>query len=310
MGNILIVTEIQNGAIRECSYELVTLAQGLGGTVKSLVIGSGVGDLASDFASKGGGETFVADDAGLFEEAGLDVRLVPFNTAAEKDIALAAGEIDGTFGDLFTTLVIAGNGVEVAIVATNYDTSSDRHMFALVGRPGGPATLGALRGVPVAMSSNSVVHFVASKLLAPEGVEVLEAKKNEGRELKEVTYAVDPDGRYELVSSSGWEPKNISNHQAWEVIAAEVEEVRQKVVEGRLSPLAYHMSRNLMDISLLAGYMNMFRWRVKRHFKPQVFNKLNPEILKKYADLFKISVEQLKDISKLSKMKIPGQENI
>ena len=65
MGNILIVAEIQKGAIRECSYELAAVAQGLGGTVKSVVIGSGVGDLASEFASKGGGETLVADDAAL-----------------------------------------------------------------------------------------------------------------------------------------------------------------------------------------------------------------------------------------------------
>ena len=67
MGSILIVAEIQDGAIREASYELVTMARGIaeasGREVKSLVIGSGVGDLASEFASKGGGETLVVDDA-------------------------------------------------------------------------------------------------------------------------------------------------------------------------------------------------------------------------------------------------------
>jgi electron transfer flavoprotein alpha subunit len=112
MGNILIVAEIQNGAIRECSYELVTIAQGLGGTVKSLVIGSGVGDLASEFASKGGGETFVADDAGLadynveawnkairaaVEAANADVVLIS-NTPTGWDVAprVAAG-LDAAF---------------------------------------------------------------------------------------------------------------------------------------------------------------------------------------------------------------------
>ena len=65
MGTILIVAEIQGGKIREASFELITLAASIGGDVKSLVIGSGVGELASDFASKGGGETFVADDGGL-----------------------------------------------------------------------------------------------------------------------------------------------------------------------------------------------------------------------------------------------------
>ena len=69
MSNILIVVEIQNGKIREASFELVTLARKLaeanGRGVKSLVVGSGVADIASDFAAKGGGETLVADDAAL-----------------------------------------------------------------------------------------------------------------------------------------------------------------------------------------------------------------------------------------------------
>ena len=61
----LIVAEIQKGAIREASYELAAFAQKIGGDVSSVVIGSGVGDVASAFASKGGGKTYVADDASL-----------------------------------------------------------------------------------------------------------------------------------------------------------------------------------------------------------------------------------------------------
>ncbi len=112
MGTILIVAETQNGAIRETSYELVTLAQQIGGTVKSVVIGSGVGDLASEFAGKGGGETFVADDAGLsnynvegwnkairaaVDAAGADLVLIS-NTPLGWDVAprVAAG-LDAAF---------------------------------------------------------------------------------------------------------------------------------------------------------------------------------------------------------------------
>jgi electron transfer flavoprotein alpha subunit len=70
MGNILIVAELTTGgAVREASYELVAIARKLaeatGRGVKSLVIGSGVGDVASEFASKGGGDTLVADDPSL-----------------------------------------------------------------------------------------------------------------------------------------------------------------------------------------------------------------------------------------------------
>ena len=51
MGTILVVAETAKGGIRESSYELVAIARGLaesgGHDVKGLVIGSGVGDLAS-----------------------------------------------------------------------------------------------------------------------------------------------------------------------------------------------------------------------------------------------------------------------
>ncbi len=63
--SILIVTEIQKGAIREASYELVAFAQKMGVEYASLVIGSGIDGLASEFGGKGGGKTFVADDASL-----------------------------------------------------------------------------------------------------------------------------------------------------------------------------------------------------------------------------------------------------
>ena len=64
MGTILIVAEIQKGAIRESSFELAAFAQKLAGAgheVKSLVAGQGAKALAEEFAKKGGGEVFAAD---------------------------------------------------------------------------------------------------------------------------------------------------------------------------------------------------------------------------------------------------------
>jgi electron transfer flavoprotein alpha subunit len=65
MGTILVVAEIAKGAIREASYELVAIARSLaeagGHQVNGLVVGSGVGDLAKTFASKGAGKTYVVD---------------------------------------------------------------------------------------------------------------------------------------------------------------------------------------------------------------------------------------------------------
>ncbi len=53
---------------------------------------------------------FVARDKGLFAKAKLKVELVPFNTASERDIALTAKTIDGTFGDLFSAAILRETG--------------------------------------------------------------------------------------------------------------------------------------------------------------------------------------------------------
>jgi electron transfer flavoprotein alpha subunit len=63
MGTILIVAEIQKGAVREASYELAAFAQKIGGghSVASLVLGSGVAGEAESFAKKGGGQVLYVD---------------------------------------------------------------------------------------------------------------------------------------------------------------------------------------------------------------------------------------------------------
>lgn len=114
---------------------------------------------------------FVAKDKALFEKAGAHVELIPFNTAAEKDIALASENIDGCFGDLVTCTVLIGNGKDVKIAATNYDTATDRRMFGILGKPNGKyRSLKDLAGVPVAVSSNSVIDYVTERLLLGAGV--------------------------------------------------------------------------------------------------------------------------------------------
>ena len=125
---------------------------------------------------------FVADEKDFFDQAGLEVELIPFLTAAEKDIAMKARAIDGYFGDLFTPVVLENNGVDISIVASCYSTQKDRRMFAILTKPGG-GYLSAedLAGIPVAASSNTVIHYVIEKLLTANGVtadkiELLESK--------------------------------------------------------------------------------------------------------------------------------------
>jgi hypothetical protein len=110
---------------------------------------------------------------------------------------------------------------------------------------------------------------------------------------RELCYAVDENGKYVKVLSTGWEPKDIALRQAIEFTGKRALEIKKKVENNQLSPIAYYLEKRMMDIRLLSQYTDILQWRVKRHLKPCVFKKLSHEILKKYADAFDITVDEL-----------------
>ena len=114
--------------------------------------------------------------------------------------------------------------------------------------------------------------------------------------VQEICYAVNKQGQYTLAHSLGWNAKNIVNDQAWELIFQEIKKIHEKVINNKLSPLAFHMTKNQMDPELLGKYVSIAKWRVKRHLKPNVFKRLCESMLKNYADLFNITVEELKTV--------------
>lgn len=127
--------------------------------------------------------------------------------------------------------------------------------------------------------------------------EVPQDKSNlESANFKELCYAVDENGEYTTVNSSGWDPKTIALNKAIEEIKLRVEGAKHRVLNHQTSPIEYYMEYHKMDLPILASYVGMWKWRVKRHFKPQVFQKLSDKTLQKYADVFEISIQQLKNI--------------
>jgi hypothetical protein len=120
----------------------------------------------------------------------------------------------------------------------------------------------------------------------------------EGDKVKKLMYAVDNDGKYTGVNSAGWEAENFATKQAWDAIDEELAETIEQIKKGELSPIAYYMHKCLMEVSLLAKYVGKWQWQVKRHMKPAGFNKLSPDMLKKYAQAFNITVEELTSFGK------------
>jgi electron transfer flavoprotein alpha subunit len=202
MGNILIVTEFQKGRIREASYELAALARGVGEAsgreVKSLVIGSGVGDAAAEFAGKGGGETYVADDEALanytvdgwsaairaaVEAAGADLVLLS-NTPTGWDVAprIAAALDAGFVSDCFK-IEAAGEGLTFTRRVFNgkldAQLSSAGGTVVATVQPGAtPAFEGSSEGSTTALAvatDGLQVKFVEQKEASTKGVDLTKA---------------------------------------------------------------------------------------------------------------------------------------
>lgn len=111
--------------------------------------------------------------------------------------------------------------------------------------------------------------------------------------VRDVCYAVDENGEYKQVISLGWEPKNDAINFAWEAINEETEKIKEEVLSGKLSPLAYHLHKSLMTPSILADYSSFSKREIKKLCKPEPFSALKYDELNRLAEALKISVEQL-----------------
>ncbi|MFD2542741.1 hypothetical protein ACFSSB_10470 [Lacinutrix gracilariae] len=127
--------------------------------------------------------------------------------------------------------------------------------------------------------------------------EVPQDKSNlESANFRELCYAVDENGEYTTAHTTGWDPKTIALDNAIDEINQRVEDAKKRVHNNQTSPIEYYMELHKMDLQILASYVGLWQWRVKRHFKPKVFQKLSNKTLQKYADIFDITIEQLKNI--------------
>ncbi len=111
---------------------------------------------------------------------------------------------------------------------------------------------------------------------------------------KKLIYAVDDNGHYQGVQSSGWEVEGFATEMAVQALDEQISEMKQAFLMGQVSPIAYYLPRYRFDLMSLAHATGFFQWQIKRHMKPEIFAKLSPKKLTKYCEAFNISLEHLK----------------
>jgi len=67
-------------------------------------------------------------------------------------------------------------------------------------------------------------------------------------------------------------------------------ELREKIINNEISPIYYYMLLQEIGIGDLASRVGVSKRILKKHFKPDYFNKLSLHTLKKYATIFNVNI--------------------
>ena len=113
---------------------------------------------------------------------------------------------------------------------------------------------------------------------------------------KKAVYAKDASGRIVAAASRGWEVEEIVTSQAVEQMQALTEAARQNVLNGLTAPLEYWMYARRMDLPLLSQATGIWRWRIRRHFRPHIFASLPPHTLGRYAAALNLTINELQHL--------------
>ncbi|WP_437537826.1 aliphatic sulfonate ABC transporter substrate-binding protein [Sorangium sp. So ce726] len=116
---------------------------------------------------------FIANELGLFKQAGLDVELKPFSNPGDTLPALAAGKLDIGLTTLQNLAVLSGNGDTDVVAIALIDSSNGAD--AVVAKEG-VASMADLKGKTVALTLGEVNHMLFLAGLKKSGLSTDDVK--------------------------------------------------------------------------------------------------------------------------------------
>ena len=113
---------------------------------------------------------YVAQQAGLFTEHGVNVEFIPVASAPERDQLLAAGGADGTINETLAVMLFNKENVQMQVVRYALrPTEGNGHFFILASAQSGITSTDGLRGVEIGVSQGTVIEYVTERLLQADG---------------------------------------------------------------------------------------------------------------------------------------------
>lgn len=127
-----------------------------------------------------------------------------------------------------------------------------------------------------------------------------EVPQDDNSALRKAMYALDRQGRYTTVESSGWHAETTVTQVAIADFERASVAAHERCLAGVSAALEYHMYARRMDVATLADATGTARWRVRRHLRPRVFARLPNHLLARYAEALQMPVAALQRLPELS----------
>lgn len=125
----------------------------------------------------------VAAQEKLYEEKGVQVELVPFASALERDAALTAGAVDGSLSDPVSSLLLDNGRGTIKITSVCLGQKPEEGVYSILTSPKSKIdSVVQLKNVPIAVSHATFIEFVTDRMLedagfAPDEIKIVDVKK-------------------------------------------------------------------------------------------------------------------------------------
>ena len=114
----------------------------------------------------------IADKNGYFTKEGVQVKLVPFKSAKDRDSALQSGQLDGVITDLLAVVFANEGGINLKICSKN-----DGNIELMAGKNSGISSIADLKGKQIGLSTNTIMEYTTDRMLEAGQVKPEDVKK-------------------------------------------------------------------------------------------------------------------------------------
>lgn len=102
----------------------------------------------------------IAEKNGYYTKQGVQVKIIPFKSAKDRDSALQSGQLDGVVSDMVAVIFANTGGINLRMVS-----KTDGTIELMAGKDSGITSVNGLKARSVGLSSNTVMEYSLDRML-------------------------------------------------------------------------------------------------------------------------------------------------